>query len=440
VHTAGLFAILRARKFCKNEVRRMLQTIMRFFLFFVLLSFSSVYAQGELKFQGFDGGYLEFGEIKLGSYEFTLKVDYPPYHLEYKGLVNAGAGTSELPYIKEDLVVVLGYWDNPIELDGKQRQFTFDKVMMFMEDEPLTVKEGEFSVLSPWDVKSTVKKAQGQSAGFRTEYEKKDEEARMYGEEDMLINALADPWNKEIKEMEKQAELDAIKKRYDDSVAAVRAMEQRRADSLAAIEAAKKRKADSLAYVENQRKLAKKRQEQQRLAEKKRKEAEKQRKAELKRRQEEERQAKAAAKKKRVKKKKKVVRKAEPQVAQADDGSVKKKVVRKRVKKKKQSASAAAADAKRTGKYKKHAMWVGAGAGVALIYSLMERSDMNKALDAYNLALASSAAELDPTMKENWDAEAAIQLEAKNKHESNFQTAFVLAVLGGGASFVLYRW
>jgi hypothetical protein len=385
----------------------------KFSLLFALCFFSLtslVNAQDyKLKFHGFDDTFITLGEYETGFYTFSVLVDYAPFHFELKGKVNAGPNTLELPYLLEDIVVIVTYWaEGVVGKDGKERFFAFDSVHVLLDDEPCRVTDLSFALLPPHNSDSRARQVFSKSAQFRQEYDRLvvGEERADY-EEEALIVASAVPWNKELKAMEAREEQEAINKRIQDSVARVERDKQRRADSLATIqkqkEMAAKRRADSIAYV----------QEQQRQAKMKKKVAV---------------QTKEEAPQKKVMKRKVVKKPVED-----DPMPTKRKVIKKRVVKK----AVPAADPEQK-KYQKYAYGLMAVGGVSAIYMIMEQQAMNKSLQNVQDWEALGYPNGNPADVNNQYHQA--ELDNKNKHESNRNLGAVLAALSFGASVVLLRF
>jgi hypothetical protein len=187
----------------------------------LFLYVATVQSAGELKFQGFDHTFLNFGEYVAGFYEFELKVDNSPYHFIYRGKMNAGTETSDLPLLEEDLVFVVSYFDDPItDASGVSRQFAIHEIFIFLEDEELKVKELSVELLPPY-VNQKEAKASLVSVPLKQKaYEASKSQADREGiKEEGLILASADPWNKELLEMKLLAMQEQAEKRRVDSLA-----------------------------------------------------------------------------------------------------------------------------------------------------------------------------------------------------------------------------
>lgn len=428
--------------------------IFRVAIFFSLVMTGVIAAQDrpELKFQGFDGTFLKLGEYSVGFYDFELSVDYEPFHFVYKGRVNAGPSTLDLPYLLEDVVAVVGYWDDPYSKasDGKPKQFSIDNLRMYLDDEKLNVKEEKVELLPPWDNNAEAKALLKKSDDHRASYEKETtEEERESYLEDALIVASADPWNVEFREMMLQARKDSIAKHKADSLAAIQRAEQRRLDSLAALKAAKEKRAREIAAA---------------------KAAEEKRKRELeeaKKRQAEQAKRQATLRKQQEEQDKRVVRKrvVRKEVQQTPEEAPKRRVVKRVVKKPVEEEPPPRRkvvrkvrkpadpgwtendeldrEAKTKKNYKNYAYGAFAVGGVSLIYSLMEMQKMNDAQTAYNNNLAAAAnatAVNDVNTALLYQAEATKKLEEKNNHEGNRNLGLLLGAVCIGGGIVLYRF
>jgi len=417
--------------------------IFRVAIFFSLVMTGVIAAQDrpELKFQGFDGTFLKLGDYKVGFYDFELSVDYEPFHFVYKGRINAGPSTLDLPYLLEDVVAVVGYWDDPYTkaADGKPRQFSIENLRVYLDDEKLNVKEEKVELLPPWDKNSEAKALLKKSDDYRASYEKEttEDERESYLEEALII-ASADPWNVEFREMMLQARKDSIAKHKADSLAAIQRAEQRRLDSLAALKAAKEKRARDLAAA----KAAEENRKRELEEAKKRRAEEAKRQAALRKQQEESN--------KRVVRKRVVRKEAQETPEEAPKRRVVKRVVKKPVEEEPAPGKRAVRrvrktedpgwteneqldrEAKGKKKYKNYAYGLFAVGGVSLIYSLMEMQKMNDAQNDYNNYLAVTNNPQDPNV-----------LEAeKNKvaAEGNRNLGLLLGAVCIGGGVVLYRF
>jgi hypothetical protein len=62
-------------------------------------------------YQGFESGFVTFGEMEGSAFPFTLSVEASPWFLEVKGKVESGINRVDLSSLGDDLVGVLAYYD-----------------------------------------------------------------------------------------------------------------------------------------------------------------------------------------------------------------------------------------------------------------------------------------------------------------------------------------
>lgn len=418
----------------------------------MFISLGQTFAQDpKLKFQGFEADYLTFAdEIKLGYFDFKINVDQAPYHFEITGQVNAGPSTVDLPYLKEDIVVVVGYYDSPWKNDvssSEVRQFLIDSLVILLEDEPTKIRDMKIKILSPWASDPGVVSELAKLPDFKTEYLAIPGAERAEYEEDAIFNASLDPWSKELKKLEMLDKKDELRKKKQDSIAIVK----HKADSVLALKQAQERK-----------------KQQELMKQKKAEELEKRKIAE---REAAEREAaelarKKAAEKKKVVKKKRVVKKKVPvedeyedeyeeEVAPVRKVVKKKRIVRKKVPveeedyyvedeeevvsannaiaKKKAASSAAPRNSKEINKKKQKKIWGFVSLGVGVIGGIVGAIEHNNSIKAKKAI-------------SNWEAMAVYQpayydaaahqaeIDAKKKHELNRNISFAvggIAIVGG---------
>lgn len=421
------------------------------FAMLLLAAFAGAQNFTSLKHQGFDGTWVKFGAMQAGFMEVTLRVDQDPFHFEYKGKVNVGTATRELPSmlddeIEDDVVFVVSYYE-PLLKDGKGvgQVAAFASIHLIADEQVGKFKDGQFTLLPATAEVSGASAAMAAAQQKRAAYVASMDPDELDAEEEAPINAaMADPWNKEVKEQENSGE--AIKQ------------EKRTKDSLAMVEKAAKRKADSLAAMDALRK----KQEAEKLA----------------------LAAAAAAEKNKVQKsvKKKKLKKLEeeameteearqelaeevedeyPELAEEEEEDyvppptkVKKKK-KKKITAEEQEESAASASRMDDPKFRKNlTIGLTIGGAAAAGFGIWQHQEMNKNLKAMNdlntntnTLMVSYNTAATPELKAAYlygaqlSAEQATAKEdLKNGNQSNRNIGLMAAVILLGGAVVVYRW
>lgn len=130
---------------------------MKKILMMLVLALAMVgYAQeGNLKpkFQAFAGGLLKLKPAEKGFHKFSLKVEAAPWAFQAIGEVRAPNGDSELlinGLFDGDVYAVLAYIDQPATgTDGKEYNVGLFEIMLYFEDEAMSVRNLKFKLLPP---------------------------------------------------------------------------------------------------------------------------------------------------------------------------------------------------------------------------------------------------------------------------------------------------
>jgi hypothetical protein len=186
----------------------------------------------EPAFAGFTGSFVKFGAVSGGSRHFTVSVEYKSWLFEASGMANAGINTLDLDVLLEDIVAVIAYYDAKGKAeDGSEYQAGFFDLMLFLEDNPITISNLKFS-LTGKAAPGTPTLNQAQTWNFE-----KGQVFKNQKYSNAVFRAQAATLDKADIEREQKAE----KKRVADSIARE---EKKVADSIAKVE---KRKRDSIA-------------------------------------------------------------------------------------------------------------------------------------------------------------------------------------------------